>query len=147
MHRAQGWYQKNGSYSVDQLNAEISRLQRLSTSFEALSDSTVNATSGAVKYPIAISGTSTISGEHRDDAAVKAALVDVYAKQGELNKNVSDQRFSNSAADATKEANLKAAMATLRQRVAANKEYHAQLAKNSVATLDGTNKQHLQDVS
>ena len=44
-----GWFKRNGNYSLEQIDAEIERLQRLKISYDVLNDLTLSATS---TYPV-----------------------------------------------------------------------------------------------
>ena len=47
--KAQNWYERNGTYSVGQLNAEVDRLERLSLSYKAVK---VMTTADPATYPL-----------------------------------------------------------------------------------------------
>ena len=93
-NKADGWYRRNGEFSLEQVEAEIDRLGRLLLSYKAMSaamgftvtETDDNITLGAqdansVKYPVA---PGTKPDTAANDVTLQAAYTDLYTKQAAL---------------------------------------------------------------
>lgn len=87
--KSEGWFARNGEYSLDQLDAEIARLGRLKISYKAMAvtmgvgEDQDGANTGGSKYPVAESD------EKKPDLdasnrALQQAFQGVYEAEGEL---------------------------------------------------------------
>lgn len=78
--KALGWYERNRDWSLDQIDAEISRLERLKASYAALKVKVING-----KYPVSDSTapTNTLSVESTN---LETAYEAIYDKEAALNK-------------------------------------------------------------
>lgn len=148
MLKAQGWYNKNGSFSVDQIDAEIARLQRLLLSFDVMSKATVEAATPT--YPM--SGAQDVVATDRNEDALRTAIANVYKDRAALNTDTATKRANPANANAAPNQSLVDALAAsekkLREVTRNNREYNAEVARHNIATLQDTgNKQSLKSVS
>lgn len=87
--KSEGWFARNGEYSLDQLDAEIARLERLRISYDAMAATMgigpdkERANTGGSKYPVAVSDEKKPDLDASNEA-LKKAFQDVYEAEGEL---------------------------------------------------------------
>lgn len=140
--RADGWFARNGSYTLEQLDAEIARLQRLLISYNALKDL---AEATPPKYPIDQPEAPDSAGRSKDD--FKTTYVDIYGKMAAVNKYKEQIRNAKTPADVdTIKGNsaytsalqdLATAQEKLGKVVEANRDYEAANTKFMTASLTG----------
>lgn len=144
--KQEGWFKRNGEYTVEQLDAEIRRLERLQTSYEVLKSVTTDATPPTfpiskpddVKPPV-------------DQATAKTnlstaykALYDAEAAMGDQaailrSKKTDDDRKAVTDTQAYKDAvaGLPKARAALADALKADTASHAAWTKYNIASLQG----------
>lgn len=87
--KSEGWFARNGEYSLDQLDAEIARLRRLQISYDAMAvamgidTDKEHDNKGASKYPVAGSD-EKIPDLKASDKALHKAFLGVYESEGDL---------------------------------------------------------------
>lgn len=148
--KADGWYARNGSYTVEQIDAEILRLERLKISYNALAS---KAEADPQTFPI--QGPVEPTGEGVQDADLTTKFQALYAAHAAYNLEIEKIRADptkrgdivNSDDFKAKKTALKAAQADVEKTVDGNREYHAQLTKYQTAALTGNAKESLNSVS
>jgi hypothetical protein len=140
--KADGWFSRNGQWTIEQIDAEIARLTRLLFSYQAME---ALATADPPTYP-AIAPTAPGS-TGRDDTALKTAYTTVYTNYALVNKYKTNIRSAED--DAAREAiekdaayskaktDLETSQAALNKVISDNTDYHAAQAKFDIATLSG----------
>ncbi|KAE8150823.1 hypothetical protein BDV25DRAFT_139419 [Aspergillus avenaceus] len=152
--KEEGWFERNGHYSLEQLQAEIERLERLQTSYVAMGEamgftitlnpklSVTGPDTTKIKYPVADPGGSP-STKPADDAA-KAAFKATYEAQGaladaerKLRQNTDKSQDQKHKDDVkAKEAALNEKRKELANKTAAQQDAHSEYAKWAISTMN-----------
>ncbi|KAI0397923.1 hypothetical protein F5Y17DRAFT_454509 [Xylariaceae sp. FL0594] len=145
--KSEGWFKKNGEYSIDQLNAEINRLKRLETSYKSLRLAMdIDKSDGKPKYPIEESQDPAPNPKdsEKDLQAKYAALYSAEAKMNMFNQNIRNAKNDAAREDIRKSEPYKTALRDLKARrkelaqvIETNREINAQAAKFALAHLEG----------
>lgn len=161
--KQEGWFRRNGQYSLEQLEAEIQRLQRLLTSYEVLRQVTTPkrisrdpnrgangapaGASGAPSFPLANpEDMKPASDLKASDDALEQAFKDLYIAEAVMNsqeakvaKLPEDQRNTEMASEDYRNAasNLDKARVGLAAAIKGNKEMRAAWTKYMTASMQG----------
>ncbi|KAK4183746.1 hypothetical protein QBC35DRAFT_418305 [Podospora australis] len=158
--KQEGWFKRNGQYSLEQLDAEIQRLTRLLASYETLQAVTTPGGTGAnggapakalePAFPIAnpseVAPTKSLVDS---DADLAQAFKTLYIKEAAFNnQSVKLASLSEAAREKAKQdkpftdaaTELDNARTALHDAIKANKNVHAAWAKYNVATMQGDAK-------
>lgn len=148
-NKADGWYERNEGYTLEQLEAEIARLKRLRISYE-----TANGLTSLPSPEFPISAPQAPDSTGKDEAAVTTKYTDLYKAMAKVNmfrereRNGQDMHQSGDAATDTPEKALEAfakAQGLLGKTVKENQDYEAAQAKYTLASLnDGSAKQAME---
>ncbi|KAL1844760.1 hypothetical protein VTK73DRAFT_1845 [Phialemonium thermophilum] len=147
--KQEGWFKRNGEYSLEQLDAEIGRLQRLQTSYQVLQSVTTGADKST--YPIANADSAKPSVDL--DAAqtkLRGAFKDLYDAEAKMNnetavlrsKKTDDERktFASSKEYTDAVSGLATARAELAATIKTDTETRAAWNKYNMARLQGDAK-------
>lgn len=141
--KQEDWFKKNGAFSIDQINAEIDRLQRLQTSYEVL-ESVTSGAATAPSFPIA-SPEAPATTPADAESALKAKYLALYNAEAAVSKeNVKIKKLAT-ADDRDKERKSDAytnlvkavdkARTELDTQIQTDKAFHSDLTKYQVASL------------
>lgn len=144
--KAEGWYKKNGNYSLEQLQAEIERLTRLKISYITMGEAMgfvfkeesisigkrepKNAT-----YPVKPDSNDQVDqapDTKTADTAVKKALKDLYASQGAFAKKESKKKGGEKNKQETDLDNKRKALA---DAIETQGEKHLEYTKWAIANM------------
>ncbi|KAI0465830.1 hypothetical protein F4859DRAFT_527711 [Xylaria cf. heliscus] len=148
--KTEGWFEKNGEYSLDQLNGEIRRLQRLLVSYQALKSAMdIDSADPKPKYPIESSEDTKAPDTTQSDTDLQKTYTELYAAEAKM--NLLNQKIRNAKKEEDRKAirdsddykkavtDLKAKRIELAKAISSNKELHSQATKYALAHLTGDN--------
>ncbi|GAQ05379.1 hypothetical protein ALT_2700 [Aspergillus lentulus] len=150
--KQEGWTKRNGAYSIDQVDAEILRLQRIQISYEAMKEL---MSTDPPTFPIS---NPDVAKPSADDAASKSALAGAFKRIYTAEAGMSTQNaiLSSKATDEEKNAvttgsdyqnavkELKEAREGLYHAIKAYSKNQSAWKKYNLAALQGDLKEHIE---
>ncbi|KAI0534790.1 hypothetical protein GGR58DRAFT_504965 [Xylaria digitata] len=137
--KARDWFKRNGTYSLEQVEAEIARLNQLKLSYQAMR-ATINAQ--PPQFPIYTPGenkpgSTDENGDGNIDSSLSTAFEKLYAAEGALagtNPDPNSDDYKRAAE------NLATARAVLDEEVKNSLEAHLNLTKSQLENMEGSAK-------